>query len=181
MTRMTRGQDGMKRPIVQSRRDDWPQLHLVLKACTITVLLAAGLMFASCARNLTGTYIADDGGVYYMQQSGSTLWWAGLSLGRELPADHVWHRGLHFTNVFRGTINSGNTIVGEWSDVTRGLTLNSGALTVKIGSSGGVTKLTKLTATGWLRSDYLDPNRPAGRHKVQWNYSGSHIQIRRHP
>src|SRR5207249_10963234 len=136
---MTRGQDATKRPIVQSRRDDWPQLDLVLRACTTTALLAASLMFASCARNLTGTYMADDGGVYYLQQSGSTLWWAGLSLDRELPADYVWHRGLSFTNVFRGTINSDNTIVGEWSDVSRGLTLNSGTLTVKIGSSGGVT------------------------------------------
>src|SRR5213594_3436214 len=159
---MTRRQDGMKRPIVQSSRDDWPQLHLVLKACTITVLLAAGLMFASCARNLTGTYIADDGGVYYVQQSGSTLWWAGLSLDRQLPLERVWHRGLDFTNVFRGTINSDNTIVGEWSDVSRGPTLNSGTLTVKIGSSGGVTRLTKLTATGgfgattWTQTDPLD-------------------------
>src|SRR5262249_616091 len=138
----------MKQPIAQSRRDDWPQLPLALEACTIAALLAAGLMFTSCARNLTGTYKADDGGIYYVQQSGSTLWWAGLSMDRELPADFVWHRGLFFTNVFRGTITSDNTVVGEWSDVTRGLTLNSGTLTVKIGSSGGVTQLTKLTATG---------------------------------
>jgi hypothetical protein len=119
-------------------------------------------MFASCARNLTGTYMADDGGIYYLQQSGSTLWWAGLSLDRQLPADFVWHRGLYFTNVFRGVINSDNTIIGEWSDVSRGLTLNSGTLTVKIESSGGVTKLTKVTATGgfgattWIRTDPLD-------------------------
>src|SRR5438046_19628 len=128
----------------------------------ITALLAAALAFASCARNLTGTYMADDGGIYYLQQAGNTLWWAGLSLDRELPADFVWHRGLYFTNVFRGVINSDNTIVGEWSDVSRGLTVNSGTLMVKIGSSGGVTKLTKLTATGgfgattWTRTDPLD-------------------------
>jgi len=152
----------MKPLIVQSTRDRWTKVRFGLKACTITALLAASLMFASCARNLTGTYMADDGGVYYLQQSGSTLWWAGLSLDRELPAERVWHRGLDFTNVFRGTINSDNTIVGVWSDVTRGLTLNSGTLTVKIRSSGGVTQLTKLTATGgfgatiWTKSDPLD-------------------------
>ena len=152
----------MKRLILQPTRDDWPKLRFGLNVCTITALVAAGLMFSSCARNLTGTYIADDGGIYYLQQSGGTLWWAGLSLDRELPADFVWHRGLYFTNVFRGTINSDNTIVGEWSDVSRGLTLNSGTLTVKIDSSGGVTKLTKLTATGgfgattWTRTDPLD-------------------------
>jgi hypothetical protein len=152
----------MKRRTVQFRRDDWPQLCLVLKACKITALLTAGLMFASCARNLTGTYVADDGGIYYLQQSGSTLWWAGLSLDRQLPADFVWHRGLSFTNVFRGIINSDNTVIGEWSDLSRGVTLNSGTLTVKIDSSGGVTRLTKLTATGgfgattWTRTDPLD-------------------------
>jgi hypothetical protein len=140
----------------------------VLKACTITALLAGGLMFASCARNLTGTYMADDGGIYYLQQSGSTLWWAGLSLDRQLPADFVWHRGLYFTNVFRGVINSDNTVIGEWSDLSRGVTLNSGTLTVKIDSSGGVTKLAKVTATGgfgattWTRTDPLDDTKSNG-------------------
>ena len=131
-------------------------------ALLLTAFVITDLIFASCARTLTGTYMADDGGVYYMEQSGSTLWWAGLSLDRRLPADYVWHRGLEFTNVFRGTINNDNTIVGEWSDLTRGATLNGGTLTVKIDSSGGVTKLTKLTGTGgfgattWTSSDPLD-------------------------
>src|SRR5215831_20747354 len=111
----------------------------------LTASVVTDLTFASCARTLTGTYTADDGGVYYMEQSGSTLWWAGLSLDRQLPADYVWHRGLEFTNVFHGAINNDNTVVGEWSDVSRGATLNSGTLTVKIDSSGGVTKLTKLS------------------------------------
>ena len=112
-----------------------------------------GLIFAFRALlyaqslNLTGTYMADDGGVYYVQQSGSTLWWAGMSLDSDLSADLQWHRGLNFTNVFRGTINSDNTIVGDWSDVTRGTILQSGTLTVKIGSSGGAIQLTKVTAT----------------------------------
>src|SRR5262245_21482876 len=131
-------------------------------ALFLTTSVVSSLIFASCARTLTGTYTADDGGVYYMEQSGSTLWWAGLSLDRQLPADYVWHRGLEFTNVFRGTINNDNTIVGEWSDLTRGATLNGGTLTVKIDSSGSVTTLTKLTesggfgATTWTRSDPLD-------------------------
>ena len=47
-------------------------------ALLLTALAVIDLIFASCARNLTGTYKADDGGVYYMEQSGSTLWWAGL-------------------------------------------------------------------------------------------------------
>ena len=133
-----------------------------------------GLIFAFRALlyaqslNLTGTYMADDGGVYYVQQSGSTLWWAGMSLDSDLSADLQWHRGLNFTNVFRGTINSDNTIVGDWSDVTRGTILQSGTLTMKIGSSGGAIQLTKVTATGgfgattWTQTDPLDDTKVNG-------------------
>jgi hypothetical protein len=111
---------------------------------------------------LTGTYMADDGGIYYVQRSSNTLWWTGMSLDSELPADLQWHRGLNFTNVFRGTINSDNTVVGEWADMTRGDTLNSGTLTIRFSSSGGVTQLARIAATGnfgattWHKIDALD-------------------------
>ena len=75
----------MKRLILQPTRDDWPKLRFGLNVCTITALVAAGLMFSSCARNLTGTYIADDGGIYYLQQSGGTLWWGRAELGPRAP------------------------------------------------------------------------------------------------
>jgi len=58
-------------------------------ALLLTALVVTSLIFASCARTLTGTYMADDGGVYYVEQSGSKLWWAGLSLDRQLPSDYV--------------------------------------------------------------------------------------------
>lgn len=108
------------------------------------------------APDLSGTYLADDGAVYYLQQSSNTLWWAGLSLDEGVPtnhADHAWHRGLRFTHLFRGTINTNdNTIVGEWADVTRGEALNSGTLMLGIGDSGGVTQLTKIASTGGFRA-----------------------------
>jgi hypothetical protein len=34
--------------------------------------------------NLTGTWIANDGGTYYIRQTGNELWWAGFSV--ETPA-----------------------------------------------------------------------------------------------
>ena len=111
---------------------------------------------------LTGTYMADDGGIYYVQRSSNTLWWAGMSLDSELPADLQWHRGLNFTNVFRGTINSDNTVAGEWADMTRGASLNSGTLTIRFSSSGGVTQLARIAVTGnfgattWHKTDALD-------------------------
>lgn len=36
-----------------------------------------------------------------------------MSLDNELPLNLQWHRDLNFTNVFRGTINSDNTVVGN--------------------------------------------------------------------
>ena len=78
--------------------------------------IATGLSWASTSLaqtgtpDLTGTYRADDGGIYYMQQAGNILVWAGMSLDSGLPADNVWHRGLDFTNVFRGTINGDGSL-----------------------------------------------------------------------
>jgi hypothetical protein len=138
------------------------------------VLVAIGLWafwalwFRPRIPELTGTYLADDGGIYYVQRSSKTLWWAGMSLDSELPADLQWHRGLNFTNVFRGTINSDNTVIGEWADVTRGASLNGGMLTIRFGSSGGVTQLTRIAATGnfgatmWRKTDALDDTKFSG-------------------
>jgi photosystem II stability/assembly factor-like uncharacterized protein len=109
-----------------------------------------------------GLYRADDGGIYYVQRSFNTLWWVGMSLDKDPSAQQQWHRGLNFTNVFRGTIRSDNTIVGDWSDVTRGGTLNSGTLVIRINSSSSGTQLSKIRATGgfgattWHKSDALD-------------------------
>jgi hypothetical protein len=112
---------------------------------------------------LTGTYHADDGGIYYVQRASNTLWWVGMSLDKDPPsADLQWHRGLSSTNVFRGTINSDNTVSGEWSDVPRGASLNGGTLSFRFTSSGGVTQFTRIAATGnfvaitWQRRDALD-------------------------
>lgn len=63
--------------------------------------------------NLTGTYLSDYNGIYYVQQSGNNVWWVGFSLvdptnpaDHLLPADQIFHRGLYATNFFRGTIPS---------------------------------------------------------------------------
>ena len=139
-----------------------------------TLLLAAGLVAIGLwafrvllppppVSELTGTYHANDGGIYYVQRSSNTLWWAGMSLDKDpSSADFQWHRGLNFTNVFRGTINSDNTVTGEWSDVPRGASLNGGTLSFRFSNSGGVTQFTRIAATGnfaattWQKRDALD-------------------------
>lgn len=98
--------------------------------------------------NLTGTYSGSDGGIYYMQQSGSLLWWAGLSVNPKVPLEQQWHRGLDFTNVFRGTVYCDGQIVGNWADVPKGAALAGGTLTLAVRASGGETEITQTTSTG---------------------------------
>ena len=61
-----------------------------------------------------------------------------------------------FAITARGTIRSDNTIVGDWSGVTRAATLNSGRLAIRISSSAGVTQLNKIVATGASTAMILD-------------------------
>src|SRR5437870_5002802 len=99
------------------------------------------------AYDLTGTYTADDGGVYYVRQAGKVLWWAGMSTESELGVLD-FHKGLRFTNVFRGTI-SGNTIDGEWADVPRGRFLQSGRLLLRFSYLGSTSaSFVKTSQTG---------------------------------
>jgi hypothetical protein len=131
-------------------------------------LLAALLMTTSVSAhpqsctppNLTGTYGGDDGGVYYVQQSGTVLSWAGLSSDSGMNPDGVWHRGLEFTNVFRGTINCDYTVTGNWSDVTRGSILQSGTLDLSISYFNGNLRLTILSQTGNFGGTILTQRSP---------------------
>jgi hypothetical protein len=149
------------------------RVGLLLKAGALSVAVATALAFAfhgvQAAADLSGTYESDDGAIYYLQQSGNTLWWAGMSMDTELPWDSQWHRGLNFTTIFKGTIAADNTITGDWSDVTRGERLKNGTLTLQIGSSfGGAVQLTRVaqtggvTATTWIQIDPLDDTKVNG-------------------
>ena len=42
--------------------------------------LSGGVMSSNPA-SLTGTWVANDGGTYFLRQIGDTLWWLGLSGG----------------------------------------------------------------------------------------------------
>jgi hypothetical protein len=73
--------------------------------------------------SLTGTWIANDGGMYFLRQIGDALWWLGLSGG-------LLHPGLQFCNVFHASV-SGSAVTGEWSDVPRGAASGRGTLTLR--------------------------------------------------
>jgi hypothetical protein len=113
--------------------------RLGLAAAAVCMMMTAVTGLWSChprvLPNLTGTYMSNDGGIYYVEQSGNILWWVGMSLDRELRAEDQWHRGLSFTNVFRGTIRR-HRVTGDWSDVPRGAILNHGTLELKVTTPG---------------------------------------------
>jgi hypothetical protein len=93
--------------------------------------------------SLTGTWIADDGSIFYLRQIGNEFFWAGFSV--ELPAGVTdFHTGLQFTNVFEGQISGNSAVIGDWADVPRGRNLGSGALTL----SASNTEILRLSETG---------------------------------
>jgi hypothetical protein len=78
---------------------------------------------SSTPSGLTGTWVANDGGMYFLRQIGDTLWWLGLSGG-------LMHPGLQFCNVFHASVTR-SAVTGEWSDVPRGATSGRGTLTLR--------------------------------------------------
>jgi hypothetical protein len=71
--------------------------------------------------DLTGVWSCDDGGTYYIRQSGDSVWWFG-----EPSTDPVF-----WSNVANGTIK-GRTVSLVWSDVPKGCNLNKGTLILDI-------------------------------------------------
>ena len=119
-----------------------PTIRAILPRLVISMLFMIALAGVASAAvpDLSGVWSANDGGTYYVRQSQNVVWWLGWA-----PAgSNDFHKGIGFSNVFRGTI-SGSTIMGEWADVPRGQTLGSGSLTLTIVSP---SQLSLATATG---------------------------------
>lgn len=77
--------------------------------------------------DVTGVWSCNDGGTYYVRKVGTTVWWLGLS----------GDGGTSFTNVFRGSWRPNpateepadfGTVDGEWADVPRAPSAQSGTL-----------------------------------------------------
>jgi hypothetical protein len=81
--------------------------------------------------DLTGAWAGDDGGIYYLRQLGSVVWWNGMSGRDASPLD----LGREWNNVGRGVI-SGLQIDVEWSDVPRSESLGDGNMILNIQDDG---------------------------------------------
>ena len=93
--------------------------------------VTVGFTVQEPAISLTGVWECDDGGLYYLRQGPDrSVIWAGLH-------DSGFHKGLDFTNVFHGWLSAdGGALAGDWADVPRGATANSGTLAAGIWETG---------------------------------------------
>ena len=74
------------------------------------------LAFDPANLDLTGAWLADDDGIYYLRQIDQTLWWNGMS-GQSGPPVEL---GRDWNNVAVGEIKEDLTIELQWADVPRG-------------------------------------------------------------
>src|SRR5215211_4287498 len=81
--------------------------QVVAAVCTATPI-----KFDPKAIDLTGAWAGDDGGIYYVRQRGTVVWWNGMSSRDGPPAD----LGRDWNNVGRGEIKD-LMIVADWVDV----------------------------------------------------------------
>jgi hypothetical protein len=124
--------------------------------------------------DLTGTWAGDDGGVYYLRQLGSVVWWNGMS-GREgSPMD----LGREWNNVVRGAIN-GLQIDAEWSDVPRGESDDHGTLVLSIqdDGTGNIQIVQVSSSTGGFGSHVWTPCSPAELRVAEYVLAyGGHVR-----
>ncbi len=93
--------------------------------------------------DLTGVWNCDDGGIYYVRQLGTTVWWYG-ELDPNAP---------NWSNVMRGSM-SGNKITAEWTDVPKGSVMQHGNLILQIASNNKFAAISKTGGFGgsvWTR------------------------------
>ncbi len=96
------------------------------------------------ATDLSGVWTSDDGGRYYLRQSGQRLVW----FGEERATDPHW------SNVFVGRVN-GDAVKGSWQDVPKGSAQGRGEMELRIRANGNVLNAVRKTggfgASRWTR------------------------------
>jgi len=114
------------------------------------VCTASPVKFDPKVIDLTGAWAGDDGGIVYLRQVGTAIWWNSMS-NRDGPPSTL---GRDWNNVGRGEIHKDLTITSDWVDVPRGGIDGHGTVNFKIGpDSAGNMTITKTSETGTGRGD----------------------------
>jgi len=108
--------------------------------CLCLAVLAAVLScpawsYALCSfpSALTGVWKANDGGTYYIRESGNEIWWFGRSRDG----------GKSWSNVYSG-IRNGSSITGKWADIPMGGARGGGIMNLEINGA----ELTRTNVSG---------------------------------
>ena len=121
--------------------------------------------------DLTGQWSCDDGGTYYLRQTGRQVNWYGEAAG----AQPVW------SNVFSGHIHE-DRIKGNWTDVPKGRTAGSGDLELLIEKGGDALRVVNNTGGfGGSRWTRLNTGVPITRPLKPLKRSGNEDCIRFNP
>jgi hypothetical protein len=95
--------------------------------------------------DLSGAWSGNDGGIYYMKQIDSCLWWSALSSFEGQPPGDAW------VMTFKGQVRADKTIHGEFVDV-KSNNPGSGTMTIQIDAqqsdSGVAVYLHRTETTG---------------------------------
>ena len=114
---------------------------ILLALCSLPVLAFA---------DLSGTWRCDDGGTYYIRQVGNSIY----MFGERAAENPQW------SNVYRGKV-AGDMVTGNWMDVPKGRTSNTGSLTLKIASDNTLSVVQKTGGFGgskWTRDTNMERN-----------------------
>lgn len=95
--------------------------------------------------DLSGAWSGNDGGVYYIKQIGTCIWWSGLSnFEGQFP-------GQEWIMTYRGTMNDDGVINGDFVDV-KSTNPGSGTITLEARidqvNGQGVIQLYRTASTG---------------------------------
>ncbi|HKI61722.1 MAG TPA: hypothetical protein VKA31_05465 [Mariprofundaceae bacterium] len=99
--------------------------------------------------DLSGVWLCDEGGRYYVRQTGQEIHW----YGEEKIANPRW------SNVFHGKLSSrGDVITGNWADVPKGSTNGRGEMRIRVQKGGNVMlayhKSGGFSCSKWTREGY---------------------------
>jgi hypothetical protein len=109
-----------------------------MKKTILTGVILVTALVSTARGDLSGRWSCNDGGTYYLRQTGGRVFWYGEAAGRQ-PA---------WSNVFSGRIRE-KRIEGRWVDVPKGRTAGSGSLALLIEANG--TALRAVGKTGGFK------------------------------
>ena len=97
--------------------------------------------------DLSGEWSGNDGGLYFIKQIGTCVWWSGLSNF----VDQGQYPGQEWIMTFRGNMNDDGVITGDFVDV-KSSNPGSGTMTIEARidtvNGHGVIQLYRTAATG---------------------------------